>query len=107
MTEMVHGVIPTKVGDPVLPRWWRTVDKWTLSCILGLFAIGLLLLLAASPPLASKNGKEPFYYVMRQAQFGALGLLTLFIVSTLPPQTVRRLASISNTRPNGASTRTQ
>ncbi|KPP92066.1 MAG: cell division protein FtsW [Rhodobacteraceae bacterium HLUCCA08] len=92
MTEMVHGAIPAQVGDPVLPRWWRTVDKWTLSCILGLFGIGMLLGLAASPPLAAKNGLEPFYYVQRQAQFGALALMTLFVLSTLPPQTVRRLA---------------
>ncbi|MDN5568973.1 MAG: cell division protein FtsW, partial [Paracoccus sp. (in: a-proteobacteria)] len=48
MTDMVFGTTPQRAGDPILPRWWRTVDKWALFCVLGLFAIRLLLGLAAS-----------------------------------------------------------
>ena len=94
MTEMVYGAIPVQSGDPVLPRWWRTVDKWTLSCVLALFGIGLLLVLAASPPLAAKNGFEPFHYVQRQAFFGALAICVLFVTSMMSPTLVRRLAVI-------------
>lgn len=92
MTEMVYGAIPVQSGDPVLPRWWRTVDKWTLSCILALFGIGLMLGLAASPPLAAKNGFEPFYYVQRQAFFGCVAIAVLFVTSMMSPTLVRRLA---------------
>ncbi|WP_375280626.1 putative lipid II flippase FtsW [Pseudooctadecabacter sp.] len=92
MTEMVYGTIPVGSGDPVLPRWWRTVDKWTLSCILALFGIGLLLGLAASPPLAAKNGFEPFHYVQRQAFFGSVAIVVLFVTSMMSPTLVRRLA---------------
>jgi cell division protein FtsW len=92
MTEMVFGAIPVQSGDPVLPRWWRTVDKWTLSCILALFGIGLLLGLAASPPLAAKNGFEPFYYVQRQAFFGFIAMAVLIFTSMMSPTLVRRLA---------------
>ena len=92
MTEMVYGTVPVKSGDPVLPRWWRTIDKWTMSCILLLFGIGLLLGLASSPPLAAKNGLEPFYYVTRQAIFGGMAMLAMFIVSMMSPTLVRRLA---------------
>ena len=42
MTEMVFGTTPVRAGDPILPRWWRTLDKWSLACVLGLFAIGIL-----------------------------------------------------------------
>ena len=94
MTEMVYGTIPVQTGDPILPRWWRTIDKWTLSCVLGLFVCGLLLGLAASPPLAERNGKEPFYYVMKQVQFGGLAMLVMFITSMMTPKLVRRLATI-------------
>ncbi|QQA41847.1 putative lipid II flippase FtsW [Pelagovum pacificum] len=94
MTEMVHGTVPVAAGDPILPRWWRTIDKWTMSCILILFGIGMLLGFAASPPLASKNGLDAFYYVKRQFGFGALALLTMFIVSMMSPQLVRRIATI-------------
>ena len=65
MTEMVYGSMPSAVREPVLPRWWRTIDKWTLTSVFVLFGIGILLGLAASVPLAERNGLEPFYYVQR------------------------------------------
>lgn len=93
MTEMVYGAAPMAVGEPVLPRWWRTIDKWTLSFVFGLFGIGLLLGLAASPPLAEKNGfHDMFYYVKRQAFFGGLGLSVMVAITMMDPDRVRRLA---------------
>ncbi len=92
MTEMVYGAVPVRDGEPILPKWWRTIDKWSMSCILILFAIGLLLALAASPPLAERNGFEPFHYVQRQAFFGSLALLAMLITSMMSPTLVRRLA---------------
>ncbi len=92
MTEMVYGAVPVSSGDAVLPRWWRTIDKWTMSCILILFGIGLLLGLASSPPLAAKNGLEPFHYVTRQAIFGAMAMVVMFVISMMSPKLVRRLA---------------
>ena len=92
MTEMVHGTIPVQAGEPILPRWWRTIDKWTMSCVLALFGIGLLLGLASSPPLAARNGLEPFYYVTRQAVFGGAAILVMMITSMMSPLMVRRLA---------------
>ena len=74
MTEMVYGTVPVREGEPVLPKWWRTVDRWSLSCILVLFGIGILLGLAASVPLAERNGFAHFHYVQRQAIFGGLAL---------------------------------
>jgi cell division protein FtsW len=94
MTEMVYGAVPVQSGDPVIPRWWRTIDKWTLSCILLLFGVGLLLGLASSPPLAAKNGLDPFHYVTRQAIFGGLAMMVMFTVSMMSPTLVRRLAVI-------------
>jgi len=91
MTEMVFGTMPARVGEPVLPRWWRTIDKWSLSSVLLLFGIGLLLGLAASPPLAEKNGLHPFYYVERQALFGALALVVMMAISMMSPSQVRRI----------------
>ena len=94
MTEMVYGTVPVRDGEPVLPKWWRTVDRWTLSCVLMLFGIGLMLGLAASPPLAERNGLAPFYYVQRQAFFGSLALTAMMLTSMLSPTVVRRLAVV-------------
>lgn len=92
MTEMVYGAVPARNGEPVLPRWWRTIDKWSISCVLILFGIGILLGLASSPPLAEKNGFAPFHYVERQAIFGIAALAAMWLTSMMSPQLVRRLA---------------
>ncbi len=94
MTEMVHGANPVRPGEPILPKWWRTVDRWTMSGVLLLFAVGLLLGFAASPPLASKTGHAPFYYVTKQALFGGIALTAMIITSMMSPTLVRRLGVI-------------
>ncbi|MBV7409355.1 putative peptidoglycan glycosyltransferase FtsW [Maritimibacter sp. DP1N21-5] len=94
MTEMVYGAVTQTAKDPILPRWWRTIDKWSVSCILLLFAIGLLLGLAASPPLAERNGLPPFYYVQRQLAFGIMAFATLFAMTLMSPKMVRRLGVV-------------
>jgi cell division protein FtsW len=92
MTEMVYGAVPVQRGEPILPRWWRTIDKLALSCVMILFGLGLLLGLASSPPLAAKNGFEAFHYVQRQAFFGSVALAVMMFTSMMSPMLVRRLA---------------
>lgn len=94
MTEMVYGSMPSRTSEPVLPRWWRTIDRWSLTAVLMLFGIGLLLGLAASVPLAERNGLPSFYYVQRQAFFGGFALLAIIAVSMMTPDMVRRLAVV-------------
>lgn len=91
MTEMVYGSTPARVSEPVLPRWWRTIDKWVLTSVFILFGLGLLLGLAASVPLATRNGLEPFYYVQRQAVLGGIALVLMVAISMMSPDMVRRL----------------
>ncbi len=92
MTEMVYGSAPVRDVEPVLPKWWRTIDKWSMSCVLMLFGIGLLLGFAASPPLAEKNGFAPFYYVQKQMFFGGMAMIAMLATSMMGPMLVRRLA---------------
>ena len=94
MTEMAHGTVLVQSGEAILPRWWRTVDRVTITCILALFAIGILLGFAASPPLALRNGHEPFYYVSRQTFFGSVALAVMLMTSMLSPTLIRRLSTI-------------
>ena len=94
MTEMVHGAIPVASSDPILPRWWRTLDSWSMSAVFLLFGVGILLGLAASPPLAAKNGFDAFHYVQRQGVFGGLALIAMVITSMMSPSLVRRLAVV-------------
>lgn len=95
MTDMVFGVTPAKPGEAIIPEWWRTVDRWSLAAIIGLFMIGLLLCLAASPPLAVRNGLDPFHYVWRQAAFGVVAIGILLVVSMMTPRRLRRWGVIA------------
>ena len=94
MTEMVYGALPVQGGEPVLPKWWRTLDKWSMAAVLALFGIGLLLGMAASPPLADKNGFPPFHYVEKQVIFGSAALVAMLLTSMMSPILVRRLATL-------------
>ncbi len=96
MTEMVFGgSVPVRQGEPVLTRWWRTVDRWTFAAVLCLIVIGLVLGLAASVPLAEKNGLYKFHYVVRQVVFAALSVALMFYVSLQSPEKCRRWAVIA------------
>lgn len=91
MTEMVFGAAPVRVDDPVIPRWWRTIDRMSLGAVIMLFGLGMLLGLAASVPLAEKNNLPPYHYVSRQAFFGGVAFLTMIVLSMMPVATVRRI----------------
>ena len=43
--------------------WWWTIDRLLLAALLALMLGGIVLSLAASPPVASRLGLEPFYFV--------------------------------------------
>ncbi len=94
MTEMVYGALPAGRGDPILPRWWRSVDKVSILCVFALFGIGILLGLAASPPLAERNGLAAFHYVERQVLFGGVALTVMLSFTLLTPNQVRRYGVI-------------
>lgn len=90
MTEMVHGAVPVHAGEPVLSRWWRTVDRWTISCVLLLVGVGLVLALASSPPLAARTHASPFYYFQKHLMFVGVSLVVMFLTSMQSPETIRR-----------------
>lgn len=95
MTELTFGARAPSGGPDlsILGRWWRSVDQWTIWAIGALFLCGLILGLAASPPLAARNDLPWFYYVVRQVVFGVMGLGAMIAVSLATPRQVRRIAT--------------
>ncbi|HML15247.1 MAG TPA: putative lipid II flippase FtsW [Xanthobacteraceae bacterium] len=72
--------------------WWWTVDKLMLAALATLMLAGIVLSLAASPPVAARLGLDPFYFVNRHVMFLAPAFLVLIATSFLPPRQLRRLA---------------
>jgi cell division protein FtsW len=75
-----------------LSEWWWTVDRLLLGAILTLMLIGIVLLLAASPPVAIRLGIDPFHFVHKQALFLAHAIAVMLETSMLSTRGVRRLA---------------
>jgi cell division protein FtsW len=75
-----------------LSEWWWTVDRLLLGAILTLMLIGIVLLLAASPPVAIRLGIDPFHFVHKQAMFLVPAIVVMLGTSMLSPRAVRRLA---------------
>jgi len=78
--------------NSLLGRWWRTVDRWTLSAIFILIALGYVMMLAASPAVAERIGTSRELFIAKQVVFLALAGGSIFGVSLLSPRDIRRLA---------------
>ncbi len=72
--------------------WWWTVDRPMLAALIALMLAGLILSLAASPPVAARLGLDPFYFVHRQAMYLVPALAVLLATSFLSPRHIRRIA---------------
>ena len=75
-------------------EWWWTVDKLTLAALGALMLAGVVLSLAASPPVAARLGLDPFYFVDRHILYLIPTIAVLLGVSFLNPRQIRRLAII-------------
>jgi cell division protein FtsW len=75
-------------------EWWWTVDKLTLAATGALMLAGVVLSLAASPPVASRLGLDPFYFVNRHILYLFPAIAVMLAVSFLSPRQIRRLAVI-------------
>ncbi len=75
-----------------LSEWWWTVDKPLLAAIFALMLVGVILSLAASPPVATRIGLDPFHFFNRHVMFLLPSLIVLVGVSFLSPKQIRRTA---------------
>ncbi|WP_068314857.1 FtsW/RodA/SpoVE family cell cycle protein [Polycladidibacter hongkongensis] len=75
-----------------LAEWLWTIDRYMLFGVIFLMASGIVLSMAASPPVAERLGVDPMHFVKRQAFFLGPALAVLLGVSALSPRLVRRVA---------------
>src|SRR5215217_1622770 len=93
---------PAPLGTPMISReqrtpfseWWWTVDRPLLAAIVALMVGGIILSLAASPPVATRIGLDPFHFFNRHVLFLLPSFIVLIGVSFLSPRQIRRSALI-------------
>ena len=78
-----------------LARWWFTIDRALLSSILLLMAMGVLISMAASPPVAERIGLDSFHFIKSQLFFNFIGVAILVTMSFMDPQNVRRAGIVT------------
>ena len=74
----------------LLARWWFTVDKPLLSATLLLMAVGVLVSMASSPPVAARIGLDPYHFVKSQLFYLSLAVVGLVTLSAFDRIWVRR-----------------
>src|SRR5262245_45934441 len=88
------GVMVSRVERTRFARWWWTVDRLMLAALFTLMFGGLVLSLAASPPVAARLGLEPFYFVNRHVLYLVPAIGVLLVTSFLPLRHIRRIALV-------------
>ena len=72
--------------------WWWTVDRVLMVGFAILTLIGLILVFAASGPIAIRQNSPPTFFVERQAMFACLSLALMAATSMLSPRGALRLS---------------
>ena len=89
---MASRTVRTPFGD-----WWWTVDRLMLAALFGLMLAGIILSLAASPPVAARLGLDPFHFVNRHILYLLPAIVVLLVTSFLSPRQIsaRRAGGVS------------
>ncbi len=96
MTELTFRsmLMQQRPEGSVIGNWWHSVDRWSLGAVVALFITGMVLGLAASPPLAEKNGLATYHYVIRHGIFATMGLSGIILLSMMSNVSIRRLGVV-------------
>src|ERR1700678_415055 len=74
--------------------WWWTIDRLMLAALGAIMLGGVVLSLAASPPVAARLGLDPFYFVDRHIMYLVPAIAVMLATSFLPPRQIRRIALV-------------
>jgi cell division protein FtsW len=72
--------------------WWWTIDRFSLGAIGAIMLGGIVLSLAASPPVATRIGLHAFYFVHRHVLYLVPAIAVMLAISFMSPRHIRRLA---------------
>jgi len=91
-TVRLGTIMASRAHRTAFNEWWWTVDRLTLAALVALMLGGIVLCLAASPPVAARIGLDPFHFVNRQVLFLIPAAAVLIATSFLSPHEVRQSA---------------
>lgn len=87
-------MIFARTDQSALGNWWWTVDRALLAAVMALVIFGVVLVAAASPPVAERIGLSPYHFIIRHMVVLVPALGIMFTMSLLSPRNIWRVASI-------------
>lgn len=77
-------------------QWWWTVDRMVLLACIILMVVGLVLSLAASPPVAIRlNMADEMHFVKKQIQFMPIALFLILSISFITSERILRFIALA------------
>ena len=77
-----------------IARWWWTVDKAMLVCLIILMVLGVALVTSASPSVANRIGAEHTHFITRHIIFVIPSFLIMLSVSVMDHLWIRRIGTV-------------
>src|SRR5713226_10333920 len=84
----------SRVERTPFAAWWWTIDRFSLVALGAIMLGGIVLSLAASPPVAARIGLDAFYFVHRHLLYLVPAIAAMLAISFLSPRQIRRLALV-------------
>ena len=83
-----------RTDNSLLGQWWWTIDRRMLGAVLFLVTVGVVMLFAASPGAAEREGLSKYYFITRQLVVLPIALAVMFGLSMLSPLWIRRIGTL-------------
>ena len=83
-----------RTDNSLLGQWWWTIDRRMLGAVLFLVTVGVVMLFAASPGAAEREGLSKYYFITRQLVVLPVALAVMFGLSMLSPLWIRRIGTL-------------
>lgn len=78
----------------IISKWWRSIDRYMLTAIFAIMAIGIIMVATASPAVAERIGLNSFYFIRQQLLNLSLAIPLMIAISFLNPIAIRRLGFV-------------
>jgi cell division protein FtsW len=86
--------MPSRAERTPFGDWWWTIDRPMLAALGTLMLGGIVLSLAASPPVAARIGLDTFHFLNRHVMYLVPAFGVLIATSLLGPRHIRRVAFV-------------
>ena len=84
----------SRTDKTLLGRWWWTVDRGLLAILFIIITFGVVLVVAASPPVALRIGLDQYHFVIRHLIVLCPSCLIMLGLSLLDTKQIWRIAAV-------------